>query len=56
MLILSEKQHLEKYFEKSDLENSMCFTISDSGYLNDEIRVQQLEYFDKCTQKKCKTA
>lgn len=54
MLILSEKQHLKKQFEEKDLENSMSFAVSDSGYSNDEIGVQWLEHFDECTRKKSK--
>lgn len=39
MLILSKKQHLEKYFKKNNLDDNMCFAISDFGYSNDEIGV-----------------
>ena len=56
MLILSRKQHLEKYFEGTNLEYNIYLGINDSGYSNDEIRVQWLKYFDKCTQKKRKEA
>lgn len=38
--ILSEKQHLEKYFKKNDLEVNMYFAVSNSDYFNYEIRVQ----------------
>ena len=56
ILILSGKQYLEKYFKKKNLEDNVCFAISDSGYSNNKIRVQQLEHFDKCTWKKRKGA
>lgn len=56
MLILSEKQHLEKYFEENNLEDNVYLAVSDSGYSNDEIGVQWLEYFNKCTWKKRKGA
>ena len=39
MLILSGKQHLEEYFEKNNLDNNVCFAISDSGYSNNEIEI-----------------
>ena len=39
MLILNGKQYLEKYFAKNDLKDNMCFTISDSGYSNNAIRI-----------------
>lgn len=47
MLILSGKQYLEKYFEKNDLENNVCFAVSDSGYSNNGIGVRWLEHFSK---------
>lgn len=49
MLILNEKQYPEKYFKKNNLENNLCFAVSDFNYLNDKIRVQWLKYFDKYT-------
>lgn len=49
MLILSGKQHLEKYFEKNSLDNNVCFAVSDFGYSNDEIGIHWIEHFDKCT-------
>lgn len=52
MLILSEKQQLEKCFEENDLEDNVYLAVSDSGFSNDEIGVQWLEHFDKCTRKK----
>lgn len=56
MLILSRKQYLKKYFEKNNLEDNICFIISNFGYFNNEIRVQYLEYFDKYTWKNRKRA
>lgn len=38
MLILNGKQHLE-YFEKNNLDNNVCFAVSDFGYSNNEIRI-----------------
>ena len=51
MLILSGKQYLEKYFKKNDLEDNVCFAVSDSDYSNNEIGVQWLKHFNKCTWK-----
>ena len=56
MLILSGKYHLEKSFKKKDLENDVCFAVSNSGYSNDEIGVQWLEHSDECARKKRKGA
>ncbi len=35
MLILSGKQHLEKWLEENDLDDNVAFAMSDSGYSND---------------------
>ena len=56
MLILSGKQHLEKWFEENDLDDNVAFAVSDSGYSNDEISLEWLEHFDKHTRKKRKGA
>lgn len=52
MLILSEKQYLEKYFEKNYLENDIYLVISNFSYSNNKIGVLQLKYFDKYIWKK----
>lgn len=39
ILILSRKQHLEKYFEENDLKNNVCLVVSDFGYSNNKIEV-----------------
>lgn len=49
MLILSGKQHLEKYFKENNVEDNICLVVSGFGYFNDEIGVQWLEHFDNCT-------
>lgn len=56
MLILSGKQHLEKWCEENDLDDNVAFAVSDSGYSNDEISLEWLEHFDKHTRKKRKGA
>lgn len=40
ILILNGKQYLEKYFKKNDVEDNICWAINDSGFSNNEIRVQ----------------
>lgn len=54
MLILSGKQHFEKYFEEHNLEDNICLAVNDSGYSNNEIGVQWHKYFDKYLRKKQK--
>lgn len=56
MLILSGKQYLQKYFKENNLKDNVCLAVSDSGYSNDEIGIQWLEHFDKCSWKKRKGA
>lgn len=54
MLILSGKQHLEKWFEGNNLDNDVAFAMNDSSYSNDEISLEWLEHFDRHTRKKKK--
>lgn len=56
MLILSEKQHLEKQVEKNDLDNNVAIAVSNSSYSNYKISFDQLKHFDQHTQKKPKGA
>lgn len=37
MLILSEKQYLEKWVEKNDLNDNVALAVSDSNYSKVEI-------------------
>ncbi len=54
MLILSGKQHLEKWVKKHNLDDNAPLAVSDSGYSNDEISLEWLEHFDKHTRKRQK--
>ena len=54
MLILSEKQHLEKWIEKDDLDDNMTLAVNYNGYSNNEISFEWLKHFDKHTLKKQK--
>ncbi len=54
MLILSEKQHLEKWIEKNDLDDNMTLAVNYNGYSNNEISFKWLKHFDKHTLKKQK--
>ena len=56
MLILSGKQHLEKWFEENDLDDNVTLAVSDNGYSNDKISLEWLKHFDQHTRKKRKSA
>lgn len=52
IIILSKKHHLKKQFEENNLDDNMALVVSDSGYSNNEISLEQLKHFDKHTWKK----
>ena len=54
MIILSGKNHLEKFFLRNDLDGKTTMAVSDTGYNNDELSFHWLEHFDEHTRKKRK--
>ena len=47
MIILSGKQHLEKYFVLNDLDPDILIAVSDTGYSNDDLSMEWLYHFDR---------
>ncbi len=54
MIILSGKNHLEKFFLQNNLDGKVAMAVSDTGYNNDELSLHWLEHFDKHNCKKRK--
>ena len=40
MLILSRKQHLEKWVKENNFDDNVALVVSDSGYSNDKINLE----------------
>lgn len=54
MIILSRKNHLQKFFLYNDLDRNIAIVVSNTGYNNNELSFYWLENFDKNTWKKKK--
>ena len=45
-VIMKRQQHLEKFYFEEEFNSNITVSLSESGYLNNELVISLLEHFD----------